>query len=219
MVKQLIFSQYGFDVLDFALKNFIPIILQSLRYYYEKPSLKGNAGFFLFNIDNPCEFQRQKTHYYDIIVGVSYCQKPINCPSGRFNDECKPKDLTVCRDCVVNQIRKQALDSNLKFIILTTSFDFARFHLERTNNRMQSSRILYIVSVCPYILNISKLFGFILNTILISFPLTKRGCRNAREFISAEKGGKTERTEYSNHVHNAFLETISHFGKSNKYLK
>ncbi len=207
LIRQLFLSQYYLDILDFILKHIPLLAIQSLRYFFGRDNISRSI---LLNIRNKNEIKSYKNKVYKTVIAVSYCQKPLNCPAGRFNDRCIYENSSPCNNCPVGDIKHKAELNNIEFTILTTSFEFARFHLRKISHSAYSRRVLYIISVCPYVLFLSKMFAFILNIKIVPFFLTKGGCKNKYEFLKAENGEKAIVTKCSHNAHRNFIELMDY---------
>ncbi len=79
----------GRKILRHFLKHPIGYSLRYLRSVFKKKPYRREGDFFLYGLPS-IEALIKRFHTKDVllVVGFSYCQKPHECPSGRFNDLC-----------------------------------------------------------------------------------------------------------------------------------
>lgn len=145
-----------------------------------------------------------------LLIAPGFCQKPLDCPAGRFNHDCAasgpPSLKKPCQDCFIGRLK--ALASRLKshLYIMTSALEIGEHVLLPS---LEEKRFSYILAcVCPYSLHpfvlaleICGLKGYV-----VTFA---RGmCRNYADWSRADRGIKPERTFLDEQVEGWILEVL-----------
>ncbi len=179
------------------------------RYFFQK---KPACPPLFHGIQNPEELQeliQDKNNL--LLLGFSYCQKPLYCPSGRFNDSCS-FDPALCKNCFIGGCFQKKLVNSEK-IIITTAASLAEKLLFLSNPDLRShssstttstvpsstisSKIIFLICACPLSLRLFQDFPALLDLKGRSFPLSGAVCASFSAFLSAEKGFKKEISQLS----------------------
>ncbi len=134
---------------------------------------------------------------YDIVAG-SFCQKPFNCPVGRFNHRCLKVEIgsgrlpNVCKDCPLGHVTAVAASQQADFYIMTSALDIAHDLFLPNLRQRQWRRGLFVL--CPY-----SAQPFLLAMLVAGFEGTLvtfccGDCRSYREFTLADRGVKPQQT-------------------------
>ena len=193
------------------------------RYFFQK---KTTSSAFFHGIQSNQELQeliQDKSNL--LLLGFSYCQKPLYCPSGRFTANCS-FDPVLCQDCFIGKCFQKKLENSEK-IIITTATSLAEKLLALstpafrslpsspslslststasnapsstiTTNSTASSKIIFLICACPLSLRLFQDFPALLDLKGRSFPLSGAVCASFPAFLAAEKGQKKEISQLSN---------------------
>ncbi|MCR4408022.1 MAG: hypothetical protein NUW24_14075 [Anaerolineae bacterium] len=149
-----------------------------------------------------------------LLVALSFCQKPLpgsgvsrgGCPAGRFNHECavlgRPDPFVPeerlplsCRTCDVRAFGLAALRAGAAVYIMTSALDIGWDILVPLIDRHRFRQGIFFL--CPY-----SMPAFILPLCIgrmeaLFVPYDAGDCRNYSQFIRADVGQKSERTQLS----------------------
>jgi hypothetical protein len=129
-------------------------------------------------------------------ITISYCQKPFNCPDGRFSLKCSA-NYPICQDCFLSKINKRCKELSLDYYIVLGDYDSVWNILK--NQFFKHKKGAYILTVCNMVLNVIKylspLFGF--KGYII--PFIKGECKTLAAYELSEFGYKNIQTDISEH--------------------
>ena len=92
-------------VTRFLLKRPLHYTVQLLKSLCQKQPYTRSGDSFFYNLTSEDElvtlFSDPEAH---LVIGFSYCQKPLECPSGRFTDKCQnDPSHPVCGQCPIGK--------------------------------------------------------------------------------------------------------------------
>ncbi|MEM8628614.1 MAG: hypothetical protein AAGF04_00845 [Chlamydiota bacterium] len=193
-----------------------------LRSYRYPPNTEGD--FFLCNTSSVAAFAQvlpEKEHLF--VLGFSYCHKPFECPSGRFNSQCAfQKDHPVCGQCFIGKCR--ALAKHALFLLIPTVHYIGEKMMELVHQNPQK-RVLFLITACEMSLRMFHDWGVMLNIEGLGVRLDGRICNTMRAFHLSERGIKpgltvvldeTQRTMLSLLKKRIACETASAFSQDQK---
>lgn len=138
-------------------------------------------------------------------ITISYCQKPMNCPDGRFSTKCSAKYFE-CHSCFLSEIKKKSDQLSLDYYIVLGDYDSVWNILK--NQFLRKKRGAYILTVCTMVLNVIKylspLFGF--RGLII--PFVKGECKTLAAYELSEFGYKNIQTDISESNKKIILEIL-----------
>lgn len=194
---------------------------KSLFYCYV---LKSPKLFFqfLFSIFFPKKISKRKDDYFFygyssfdelinsykdkenamLVIGFSYCQKPLNCPAGRFNDKCN-RDLSYssCRNCIIGEVKNMPRLFRLKIIIIPTFLYLAKF-LCKEKNKAPEKDFIFLITACELSFRMFERYVNLLQLKGIGIRLQGRICNTFDAFKLAERGIKPGLTLVTSSVKN-----------------
>lgn len=167
----------------FHLKNYLNSI-------FLKEAYKREGDFFLYGIPSLDEFiKRGKNKNTLFILGFSYCQKPFECPSLRFNDKCmNDQSNPICQQCVIGKCLQAAPKNSEKVLIPTVHyigekiFDLIKQHPEK--------EVLFMITACELTLEMFSDWGNMVNIKGVGVRLSGRICNTMKAFELSETGIK-----------------------------
>ena len=127
-------------------------------------------------------------------ITISYCQKPFDCPDGRFSYKCSAS-YERCKRCFLYQVKTKCDKLNLDYYIVLGDLDSVWNILSNQFDKYLSAS--YILTTCNMVLNvvkyISPLFGFT----GIILPFNKGSCLTIYAYELSEFGYKNVQTDIS----------------------
>ncbi|MBF5050659.1 Uncharacterized protein CLAVI_000273 [Candidatus Clavichlamydia salmonicola] len=156
----------------------------------KKPYLQ-KGDFLFFGCKSVKDFQieaQQKDTL--VVVGFSYCQKPLECPRGRFNDRCCADPFhPVCRQCPIGKAIHALPKKNIKTVIIPTFHDIAEKLIELIKENSKR-KIVFLITACGLSLEMFARYPQIIGLTGIGVILKGRFCNTFRTFELAERGIK-----------------------------
>lgn len=157
----------------------------------KKKTYLRDRDFFLYGFSSVeafvQDFQQENTM---LAVGFSYCQKPHECPSGRFNDQClRDANHPVCRQCDIGKILHALPEEKaIPLIIPTVHYIGDKiFELLHTHPK---KRLLFLITACEMTLEMFGDWGNMAGIQGIGIRLDGRICNTMRAFELSEEGVK-----------------------------
>jgi hypothetical protein len=186
--------------------------LALLRSYAKKKSFHREKDFFFYGLTGEKEFlEKVQDENTQVIVGFSYCHKPMECPSGRFSDQCKndPNSL-VCNQCFIGkcsfllQGRK-----NVQILYIPTIHYIGEKIFEAA---LQDSKrpVLFFITACELSLTMFGDWGNMISAKGIGVRLDGRICNTMRAFALSEEGIKPGLTTILDETKERMLDILSY---------
>lgn len=170
-----------------------------LRSFVQKRPFHKEGDFYYYQTTPQQLGQLLRDPTRHLLVGLSYCHKPLECPEGRFNSRCVPQSGGVCAQCPVGALKQMSHSLTLVIVPTAHAIGAALFaHLERY------PRALYLISACPLCLEMLADWGNMTGVPGVGVALTGRICNTWRSFTLSEEGVKPGRTD----LHDATLATL-----------
>lgn len=165
-------------------------LVHSLRYlhsFFKKNTFSRNGDFFFYGIPDEnvfCRLAKKKK----LLLGFSYCQKPHECPAGRFNDRCFfHATNSICKQCDIFKIRS-LFPKNSECTIIPTVHDIGSTFF--TYLKKEKTTPLFIITACEMTLTMFADFGNMLAIQGIGIRLDGRICNTMKAFELSEQGIK-----------------------------
>lgn len=177
--------------LRFFFKKPFSYTLALLRSYCKKKSFSREGDLFYYGIKNEEEFiQKALDPNALIIVGFSYCHKPMECPSGRFSDQCQ-NDLesSVCSQCFIGKCSSLINSPNVQVLYIPTIHYIGEKIFEAV---VQNSKrpVLFLITACELSLTMFSDWGNMIKAKGIGVRLDGRICNTMQAFALSEEGIK-----------------------------
>lgn len=190
----------------YFLKKPITYFYRLFRSYLRKSAYIRKDDFFLFNLKNTEEFtqllQEENTLF---LLGFSYCHKPLECPSGRFTDQCiRDPSNPTCQQCFIG---KCANLSNAHLLIIPTVHYIGEKIFEHIT-RNPKKKIIFLITACELSLEMFKDFANMLRIQGIGVRLDGRICNTMKAFHLSEKGIKPNLTVVVDETQKQMLEIL-----------
>lgn len=164
--------------------------LRYLRSVFKKKTYKRDGDFFLYGLKSVEAFENQAFKDTSLlVVGFSYCQKPHECPSGRFNDKCiRDASNSVCRQCDIGKVLHALPENVIPLLIPTVHYVGERiFEIVHANPQKQ---VFFLITACEMTLEMFGDFGNMAGVRGIGVRLDGRICNTMRAFELSEEGIK-----------------------------
>ncbi len=178
----------------------------------KKDSASASFNFcYLYGVENRQKLKQliADTNYI-LLIGVSYCQKPPNCPCGRFTENCSFNIQKCPKGCFIHLLWKKLPEKPEKMIIITVEKLALRF-LELLS---EGKKVIFLISACFLALKMFDNFAFILGLKGCGLPLIGPVCFSFKDFIDAEKGKKEKKTNLSRTIQKEFLYLVQFYSQS-----
>lgn len=185
-----------------------------LRYGYrlicslmKKKSYKRDGDFFLYGLSSTHEFEAKISRSL-LVVGFSYCQKPLECPSGRFTDQCiRDPNHPVCRQCPIGKILHSLPKEKVKPLLIPT-IHYIGEHIFKTIHENPKQKVLFLITACEMTLKMFGDYGNMAGVKGIGIRLDGRICNTMRAFELSEKGIKPGLTLFTPQTEERVLKLI-----------
>lgn len=181
----------GFKILRNVLKKPFKYPFRFIRSFFNKQSYIRENDFFFYGIKSESEFSDLLNKDNSLLlVGFSYCHKPLECPSGRFNDQCANKsDSPICQQCFISKSINLLPNNKVTPLIIPTVHYIgnAVFDISHQNPDKQ---ILFIITACEMTLEMFGDWGNMVNIKGIGVRLDGRICNTMKAFELSESGIK-----------------------------
>lgn len=162
-----------------------------LKSILKKKSYTRHEDFFFYGIKDLQAFQKLLTdENVLLLVGFSYCHKPLECPSGRFTEGCiHDPDHPVCRQCFIGKMMHALPEKNTVPVMIPTIhqiggkvFDLIEEYPHR--------KIIFLITACEMTLTMFGDWGNMVGIEGIGVRLDGRICNTMKAFELSEKGIK-----------------------------
>ncbi|MBI5346778.1 MAG: hypothetical protein HZB76_06540 [Chlamydiae bacterium] len=142
-----------------------------------------------------------------MVVGFSYCHRPLDCPKTRFSNEClHDNSHPVCKNCFIGSSVNKT--PNMLPIFITDVYTLGKELFKIIYNN-PGRKINFLITACPFSL---KMFSFCSNMLKINgIGISLKGsiCPSFKAFELAEKGFKNGKTEISEEGQKQILDILS----------
>ncbi|MEG0036791.1 MAG: hypothetical protein RSB82_00740 [Victivallaceae bacterium] len=189
-------------------KCFLRLIYSLLR---KNKNYRQQDSCFFFDCSSFDEFfdLTQKTPDSLFVFGLSYCQKPRECPRGRFNDKCSFNDKNpICLECPVGKFRPVADE-----IIIIPTFLYIADRFCRLAEDNPGKKIFFIITACELSLKMFGDYASVLDLTGIGIRLVGRICNTFDAFKLAERGIKPGETFLEEGVEEDLMRLLKRFNK------
>ena len=197
------------------LKNFFK---HPLRYGWrllislcKKENFYQDGEFFLYGIKNINEFiDLLKDQNFTLLIGFSYCQKPYECPSARFSDQCiHDPNNSICRQCFIGKCVNVLPPKKVITLFIPTIHYIGKKVFQLLN---KNKNLIFMITACEMSLTMFGCLGSMVKIRGIGIKLTGRVCNTIKSFELSEKGIKPGITILSDHTQKRILNILhEHF--------
>lgn len=183
--------------------------LAFIKSLFKKKSFKRDGDFFLYGLDSLEAFEsllRDEDKLF--ILGFSYCEKPFECPSGRFTDQCIHDPVnSVCRQCFIGKAVNALPEKNTYPLFIPTIHYIGEKVFEIVHNN-PGKEVLFLITACEMTLEMFGDFGNMAGIKGLGVRLDGRICNTLKAFELSEKGVKPGLTVVLKESEHSILELI-----------
>ena len=165
--------------------------LSLLRSYLKRKSFSRKDDLFFYGIQGEDEFKNLLLEEKTIlIVGFSYCHKPLECPSGRFSDLCENiQDHPVCSQCFIGKCSHLLAGTKAKLLYIPTIHYIGEKIFEAAHEN-PNHNIVFLITACEMSLQMFGDWGNMVGARGIGIRLDGRICNTMKAFKLSEEGIK-----------------------------
>ena len=209
-VKHLLGKKKGLPIWKLWIKHPISYSINYLKGLKKNKSTRQVDDFFLYQLDS----LKQWSYYAQqsstlLVVGFSYCEKPFECPDGRFSDQCRcDLEHLVCQQCPISKIRSALpIESRITTIIIPTVHDIGTY-LFQLRDQHPKAEIVFAITACQLTLEMFGPWAHALNLKGIGIRLSGRICNTKKAFALSEEGIKPGLTVVAPPTHDKLFELM-----------
>lgn len=180
-----------FSVSRYIMRHPFRHLYRYLRSCFSGPSFQKEGDLYLYGIQSVDQFSsllRDEEALF--VVGFAYCQKPFECPSGRFSAQCiASHDHPVCSQCFIGKSFNALPNERTVALVVPTVHYIGRKMLE-LQALFPKRKIVFLMTACEMVLEMFGDFGNMANLRGVGIRLSGRFCNTFRAFELAERGVK-----------------------------
>lgn len=202
-------------ILRHFLKHPLRYTLRYIKSIFKKRSYVRDGDFFLYGLPSVSDFQKELNKQETLlVVGFSYCQKPHECPSGRFTDHClRDPENPICRQCDIGKVLHALPKENVVPLIIPT-VHYIGDHIFKLVHAHPKKKILFLITACELTLEMFGDWGNMVGVQGIGVRLDGRICNTMRAFELSEQGIKPGLTVVTDETQARILDLIKLLYKS-----
>jgi hypothetical protein len=192
-------------------KNFLKSILR-------KDSFIRLDDAFIYGLKDLNEWQSKlKEPNTLLVLGFSYCHKPLECPSGRFNSRCiNSAENPVCAQCLIHKYKQLAPQKRtITFVIPTIHYIGEK--ILKIKKNYPDREILFLISACEMTLKMFGDWGNMASIKGIGIRLGGRICNTMKAFILSEQGIKPGLTTISSQADKILVDSLKLWSETSSY--
>jgi hypothetical protein len=211
-LKWMVQKDENFQVLRHVLKSPFTHLVRYVRSLVQKKPYLRDEDFFLYGIKSVDAFKKLlERDDVVFVVGFSYCEKPHECPSGRFTDRCiHDPEHPVCRQCFIGKCVNALPEEQTVPVFIPTIHYIANkiFEVKEQNPKKQ---VVFLITACEMTLQMFGDWGNLAGIQGIGVRLDGRICNTMRAFELSETGIKPGLTVVLEPTKLRILELIKHW--------
>lgn len=203
-------------VYRYILKRPLYYGINFLKSIWRKDSFKRFGDSFLYGLDSLESWHKHLEHPNALLViGFSYCHKPLECPSGRFNAKCEnnPKN-PVCAQCLIHKY-KQVSTAPHTIVFIIPTIHYIGEKILKIKNNYPKKEVLFLISACEMTLNMFGDWGNMASVKGVGIRLGGRICNTMNAFILSERGIKPGLTTVSLEADKVIIDSLKIWHKKN----
>lgn len=180
-----------------------------IKSMFQKKPFTRDGDFFLYGVSSLAAFEQllQKPDTL-LVVGFSYCEKPFECPSGRFTDQCiHDRDNPICRQCFIGKA-VHALPEKDTFPLFIPTIHYIGEKIFDIVHANQGKKVLFLITACEMTLEMFGDWGNMVGIEGLGIRLDGRICNTMKAFELSEKGVKPGLTVLLPETQEKFLRFI-----------
>ena len=189
--KYMLFNRQGLAILRHFCRHPLQYGVSYLKSLMRKKSYLRQEDFFLYNLSSVSEFLRSvKKKEALLVVGFSYCQKPFECPSGRFSPDCiRDASHPVCAQCDIGKALHALPEVNVIPLLIPT-VHYIGLKIFEVVHKHPKKKVLFLITACEMTLEMFADWGNMVGIQGIGVRLDGRICNTMKAFELSEEGVK-----------------------------
>ncbi len=190
-LKWMIRKDENFSVLRHVLKSPFKHLYNYFTSLCKSKSYVRDGDFFLYGIDSVEQFRAFLAKEDSLlVVGFSYCEKPHECPSGRFTDACiHDPENPVCRQCFIGKCI-HSLPEERTIPLLIPTIHYIANKIFEIIEKNPTKKVIFLITACEMTLEMFGDWGNLSGVRGIGVRLDGRICNTMRAFELSETGIK-----------------------------
>jgi len=200
--------------LRYFFKHPLKYTLSLLRSYLSPQNCTRKEDLFFYGLQTEEEFAALLEDPKTVpVVGFSYCQKPLECPSGRFTDLCQNDEGNpVCGQCSVGKCSTLLKGTNAKVLYIPTIHYIGEKIFEFVFEN-PGRQVVFLITACEMSLRMFGDWGNMVGAKGIGIRLDGRICNTMKAFKLSENGIKPGLTVVTGPTEEKMLTLLSRLGK------
>jgi hypothetical protein len=190
-LKWMVKKDENWTIARHVLKHPIMHFFRYIRSLFLKKPYLRDKDFYFYGITGVEDFKYLlKNPDALFIVGFSYCEKPHECPSGRFTPDCiHDPENQVCRQCFVGKsINSLPTTRTIPLLIPTIHYIGQKiFEIKKAN---PGKEVVFLITACEMTLEMFGDWGNMAGVKGIGVRLDGRICNTMKAFELSEVGIK-----------------------------
>ncbi len=158
---------------------------------FKRKSYVRDGDFFFYGLSSLEEMKEAMRDPNSVLItGFSYCEKPHECPSGRFNDHCaREVSNPVCKQCFIGKALHTLPAIDTVPVIIPTIHYIGEKVFE-VIEKYKGRRVLFLITACEMTLEMFGDWGNMAGIEGIGVRLDGRICNTMKAFELSERGIK-----------------------------
>jgi hypothetical protein len=190
-LKWMIQRDKNLSILRHILRHPIRHVSRYVSSLFSKKSHIRIGDFFLYGIPSMEDFHsllREENTLF--VLGFAYCQKPFECPSGRFSSQCiASSENPVCGQCFIGKCFNAMPKERTISLVIPTVHYIGRKVFE-IQQLFPDKKPIFLMTACEMMLEMFGDFSNMANFKGIGVRLDGRICNSFRAFELSEEGVK-----------------------------
>ncbi len=191
-LRYLLTHPEGKKLRSYAWKHPIKYGFNYLKSLFRKKSyLSKNGDFYFYGLESTEDLEQAlKDPDALLLLGFSYCHKPLECPSGRFTSACAhDPNHPTCRQCFIGKSLHALPEGKGIPHIIPTSFYIGEKVFEALETHPKR-KIYFLITACEMTLEMFGDWGNLAGVTGIGVRLDGRICNTWKAFELSEEGIK-----------------------------
>lgn len=165
--------------------------LAFLKSVFKKRSYRREGDLFLYGLKSVEAFEEALKKPDNLfVIGFSYCEKPFECPSGRFTDQCQhDAQNLVCQQCFIGKAMHALPKTNVFPLLIPTVHYIGAKIFDIVHNH-PGKKVVFLITACEMTLEMFGDWGNMVGIQGIGVRLDGRICNTMKAFELSEKGVK-----------------------------
>ena len=211
-LKWMITKDEKFAVMKHIFKHPIRYLVRYTKSLFNKKSFIRDDDFFLYGLSSVQHFKKELAKDDTLlVVGFSYCEKPHECPSGRFTPDCiHDVNNPVCQQCFIGKA-VHALPEERTIPLFIPTIHYISKKIFEIIEANPTKKVYFLITACEMTLEMFGDWGNMSGIRGIGVRLDGRICNTMRAFELSETGIKPGLTIVTEHTQKRILDLLQHW--------